>query len=331
MPIYSSATSTPTCQYQRSDDTWWVANRTSLNGGRYAGFSSFQDFAFQHQGGFGGGYDPWAWTGMGTGSIYGPSFEMLGAGSNYAFGSPSTAEMNADAQAVKDGSMNIADYAAKYGVAPDANIAAAMENSGLFSRNEFGELGYHQTYGLEGQAGIGLRFVRVDRSPSMVDLRPSKNNPESIILAGLVGWAGFLQKGQPDFSVRHPDNDINRFFNVADVIHKNLPDDLDDLSNHGGDSRNVFVKRYSTFKVAVPGKSLFQSGSNPEIFRIMGVSGVLNLRQGFLQIFFSGKPSSISPSNTVLSLTIYGSKEQLMGYGENIFNKTEWNLISGRN
>ena len=33
--------------YQRSDDTWWVASRTSLYNSRYSGFSSAGELAFQ--------------------------------------------------------------------------------------------------------------------------------------------------------------------------------------------------------------------------------------------------------------------------------------------
>ena len=70
----------PTCpQYQRSDDTWWVADRRTQ--GKYAVYNSFTDYIFQNQVGFGGETNPWAWTGMGSGDIYGPSFSMYGVGS----------------------------------------------------------------------------------------------------------------------------------------------------------------------------------------------------------------------------------------------------------
>gem|GEM_PF-3244944 len=66
--------------YQRSDDTWWVASRTSLQGSKYAGLSSFGDFAYQHQVGFGGETNPWAWTGMSREGIYGAGIFRFGKG-----------------------------------------------------------------------------------------------------------------------------------------------------------------------------------------------------------------------------------------------------------
>ncbi|MBX2897716.1 MAG: hypothetical protein KF763_19905 [Cyclobacteriaceae bacterium] len=73
----------PTCpQYQRSDDTWWVADRRTLIGSKYAGFSSFIDWALQNRGVAGGDTNPWAWTGMSSSDIYGTSFSMYGVGSS---------------------------------------------------------------------------------------------------------------------------------------------------------------------------------------------------------------------------------------------------------
>ena len=97
--------------YQRSDDTWWVAPRGSQ--GRFAGYGSYENWRKSTAGAFSMSNDPWAWTGMSSGDIYGPSFSMFGASVSYGGGS--SAEMKADAKAVQEGSMNIADYAAKYG------------------------------------------------------------------------------------------------------------------------------------------------------------------------------------------------------------------------
>ncbi|QLH31481.1 MAG: hypothetical protein HWD62_02685 [Cyclobacteriaceae bacterium] len=68
--------------YQRSDDTWWVASRQSLYGSRYTGFSSVSELAFQNQA-VNISTNPWDWTGMGSGDIYGSEFSQYGVGSGY--------------------------------------------------------------------------------------------------------------------------------------------------------------------------------------------------------------------------------------------------------
>lgn len=67
--------------YQRSDDTWWVAPRQSLAGGRYTGYSSLNDFLRENRpSGVLAMDDPWAWTGMSSGEIYGEGIGRFGAG-----------------------------------------------------------------------------------------------------------------------------------------------------------------------------------------------------------------------------------------------------------
>lgn len=69
-----------------------MANRESLHGGRYTGFSSLNDFLRENRSsGVFGNTDPWAWTGMSSGDIYGPSFSMYGVGSG-SYGSASHQE-----------------------------------------------------------------------------------------------------------------------------------------------------------------------------------------------------------------------------------------------
>ena len=67
--------------YQRSDDTWWVASRESLAGGRYTGYSSLNDFLRENRpSGVLAMDDPWAWTGMSSGEMYGEGIGRFGAG-----------------------------------------------------------------------------------------------------------------------------------------------------------------------------------------------------------------------------------------------------------
>ncbi|QLH31492.1 MAG: hypothetical protein HWD62_02745 [Cyclobacteriaceae bacterium] len=74
----------PTCpKYQRSDDTWWVADRRTLYGSKYSGHSSLEDWLYNNQGSMYPSTDPWAWTGMSGGDIYGSEFSQYGVGSGY--------------------------------------------------------------------------------------------------------------------------------------------------------------------------------------------------------------------------------------------------------
>jgi RHS repeat-associated protein len=81
--------------YQRSDDTWWVADRRSLYGSKYSGFQGNpQGWAFANQGRMNSAMisDPWAWTGMSSAEIYGTPFGMAGTiGYDYSITTPSEA------------------------------------------------------------------------------------------------------------------------------------------------------------------------------------------------------------------------------------------------
>jgi len=68
----------PTCpKYQRSDDTWWVADRRTLYESKYSGHSSLEDWLYNNQGSMYPSTNPWAWTGMSGSDIYGAPLDGL--------------------------------------------------------------------------------------------------------------------------------------------------------------------------------------------------------------------------------------------------------------
>ena len=77
-PVYFNDPSGADPAYQRSDDTWWTAPR--FNRGRFSGFDNARDFAFQNQGVSFGNDNPWQWTGMSMGDVYGDGIDMFGTG-----------------------------------------------------------------------------------------------------------------------------------------------------------------------------------------------------------------------------------------------------------
>ena len=123
--------------YQRSDDTWWVAPRGSQ--GRFAGYGSYENWRRSTAGAFSMSSDPWAWTGMSSTDIYGPAFSMGGVGVSYGGGSGSTAQMNADARAVQENRMSIADYAAKYGTSASSISIMQVRHEAMVLTNAYGE------------------------------------------------------------------------------------------------------------------------------------------------------------------------------------------------
>lgn len=66
----------PTCKYQRSDDTWWVAPRDQQGG--YAVYGSRQNWAYQNRNdNWAPQVNPWAWTGI---DPYGSGVDWFGTG-----------------------------------------------------------------------------------------------------------------------------------------------------------------------------------------------------------------------------------------------------------
>ncbi|MBX2895771.1 MAG: hypothetical protein KF763_10035 [Cyclobacteriaceae bacterium] len=91
-----------------------------------------------------------------------------------------------DAEAVKNGTLRPDQYAALHGSAPDANIATAMENSGLFSRNKFGDLGYWQdgNYSTNNSVVVFSKFVRVQQTQGGISLVVTTNVVGSAYVKG---------------------------------------------------------------------------------------------------------------------------------------------------
>jgi hypothetical protein len=67
----------PDCQYQRSDDTWWVAPRGTR--GKYEGFETFANWAYQNQGRV-PNIDPFGALHLDYGQMYGDGPNAFGPG-----------------------------------------------------------------------------------------------------------------------------------------------------------------------------------------------------------------------------------------------------------
>jgi hypothetical protein len=64
--------------YQRSDDTWWVAPRGTR--GKYGGFDTPGSWSKYASEGASFNFDPWGWTGMTEGMVYGDGANLFGTG-----------------------------------------------------------------------------------------------------------------------------------------------------------------------------------------------------------------------------------------------------------
>ncbi|MBN8650333.1 MAG: hypothetical protein J0L67_02835 [Cytophagales bacterium] len=142
----------------------WRENQAGAlaNYGAIAGYSG---------GGMGMGWRP------GDGRIFWSNFESKYRG------------WQRDAEAVKQGTLRPDQYAALHGSAPDANIATAMENSGLFSRNKFDDLGYWQdaNYSTGSEVVVYSKFVSVDKQGSLSLVKFQRIEGITIYGKGVVG------------------------------------------------------------------------------------------------------------------------------------------------